>query len=120
MGWQTDDGKHEGWVANVLADGRASASSTGGGVIVHDLLDSDEAAGYEVRRYDDSDYLDVIVPWDQVATWRITCTCGWTGSQRPALADRKYGFRDCPDTLARSARISTTRSSTSTSKARFA
>jgi hypothetical protein len=85
---------HEGWVANVLADGRVAAATTGGGVIVHELTGDDIVAGREVRRYEGSDYLDVIVPWDQVVTWRLTCQCGWAGSERPAqvapvLPDRR-------------------------------
>ena len=85
MGWIRDGAyDHEGWVANVLADGRVAGGSTAGGVIVHELTGDDIVAGREVRRYQGSDYLDVIVPWDQVATWRLTCQCGWTGSERPA------------------------------------
>lgn len=99
MGWMSDKHEHEGWVANVLADGRVSASSTGGGVIVHDLTDDDRRAGYEVRRWDGSDYIDVVVPWEQVVTWRVTCTCGWTGSERTAVTDARYGTRDCPEVL---------------------
>ena len=99
MGWIRDGAyDHEGWVANVLADGRVSASQTSGGVIVHELTTDDVVAGHEVRRYDGSERLDVVVPWDQVATWRVTCECGWTGEQRPALADVKHdGSRDCPE-----------------------
>ncbi len=97
MGWSTDAGGHEGWVANVLADGRISASSTGTGAIVHDVqTDADIAAGYEVRRYPPSTSIDVIVPWSQVATWRVVCTCGWAGAELPACAD-KNGWRDCPE-----------------------
>ena len=100
MGWIRDGAYgHEGWVANVLADGRVSGSQTSGGVIVHELTADDIAAEREVRRYPNSDHLDVVVPWDQVATWRITCQCGWTGSERPAVPETKYGTRDCPEDL---------------------
>lgn len=98
MGWIRDGAyDHEGWVANVLADGRAAGSMTGGGVIVHELTADDVAAEREVRRYEGSDYVDVVIPWDQVVTWRVICQCGWTGEQLPAYDDPKYGTRDCPE-----------------------
>ncbi len=97
MSWTLEGAEgHEGWVANVLADGRVSGSSTGGGVIVHELTADDVAAGRVVRRYPGSDYVGVVVPWDQVATWRVTCECGWTGEQLPAYTDGKHHTRDCP------------------------
>ena len=101
MGWIRDGAyDHEGWVANVLADGRVSASQTSGGVIVHELTGDDVVTGREVRRYPSTDHLDVVIPWDQVATWRVTCQCGWTGSERPVLADATHGgARDCPESL---------------------
>lgn len=98
MGWLRDGAyEHEGWVANVLEDGRVAGGTTAGGVIVHQLTDEDVAAGREVRRYAGSDYLDVIVSWDQVVTWRLTCQCGWTGSERPAQTTPDSpidGYRD--------------------------
>ncbi len=99
MGWIRDGVyDHEGWVANVLADGRVSGSTTGAGVIVHELTAEDVAAEREVRRYPGSDYLDVVIPWDEVVRWRVTCECGWSGEERAALADAKHGgSRDCPD-----------------------
>ncbi|MDP9093100.1 MAG: hypothetical protein M3N95_09220 [Actinomycetota bacterium] len=99
MGWIRDGAyDHEGWVANVLADGRVAGSSTGGGVIVHELA-GDDVVGREVRRYPNTEHVDIVVPWDQVAMWRVTCQCGWTGSERPAVTDTKYGTRDCPESL---------------------
>ncbi len=98
MGWIRDGAyDHEGWVANVLIDGRVVSGSTGGGVIVHELTADDIAAERKVRRYPGSDYIDVVIPWDQVVTWRLTCECGWTGEQLPAYDDPKYGTRDCPE-----------------------
>ncbi len=98
MGWIRDGAyAHEGWVANVLADGRVASGSTAGGVIVHELTGDDVAAEREVRRYPGSDYLDVVIPWDQVLTWRLTCECGWTGRERPAqvASDSPIdGYRD--------------------------
>ncbi len=100
MGWIRDGAyDHEGWVANVLADGRVASSSTGGGVIVHELTGDDVVAEREVRRYPNSDYIDVVIPWDQVVTWRVTCQCGWTGAERPAVTDAKYNSRDCPEEI---------------------
>lgn len=106
MGWIRDGAHdHEGWVANVLADGRVSGSSSGGGVIVHELLADDLAAEREVRRYPNPDHpgsthVEVVVPWDQVATWRLSCQCGWTGLEQPAATETQYGTRDCPEEIA--------------------
>lgn len=99
MGWSRDGAyEHEGWVANVLADGRLSGSSTAGGVIVHELTADDVAAEREVRRYEGSAHLEVVVPWDQVAFWRVTCACGWTGVEVPASGPAG-GSRDCPEQI---------------------
>lgn len=100
MGWIRDGTYgHKGWVANVLADGRVSSSTTGHGVIVGELTAEDVANDREVRRYPDTGYVEVIIPWDQVVTWRVTCECGWTGSERPATTKTGYSTRDCPDEL---------------------
>jgi len=91
---------HEGFVAFVLADGRLTSSSTSGGVIVHDLTAADIAADRCVNRYDNSDYIDVIVPWSEVAAWQVTCSCGWTGAQRAAYATPGWtNERDCPEAV---------------------
>lgn len=101
MGWIRDGAyDHEGWVANVLADGRVTSSGTGGGVIVHELTADDITAEREVRRYPNTSHVDVVVPWDQVATWRVTCECGWTGEQLPAYDAPTYRTRDCPENVA--------------------
>lgn len=98
MAWVIDGaGDHEGWVAKVLDDGRVAGATTGGGVIVHDLTAEDIAAGYQVRRYPGSDHVDVVVPWERVATWRGMCECGWTGPERPAVTEPEYDTRDCPE-----------------------
>jgi hypothetical protein len=71
-------------------------------VIVSETTAADEAAGWVRRkRYfaDGPEHVDAVVPWDQVATWRITCECGWTGPERPAVTDPEYGMRDCPTEL---------------------
>lgn len=74
---------HEGWVANVLADGRATSATDGHGVLI---LAPDGNHEH--------------VPWDQVVAWRVMCECGWTGPSVPAFTDPEYGYRDCPDELA--------------------
>lgn len=100
MGWIVDGAdEHEGWVANVLEDGRVASASTGGGVIIAPVTPLDEACGYEIRRYPGSELVEVVVPWDQVALWRVSCQCGWTGRERAAVADAKYSSRACPEDL---------------------
>lgn len=85
MGWIRDGADdHEGCVQNVLADGRVSAATAGGGVIVHELTGDDIVAGREICRREGSNDVDVILPWDQVVAWRPACQCGWTGSERSA------------------------------------
>jgi len=67
------------------------------GLVAVDLASDLFAAEREVRRYPGSDYLDVVIPWDQVLTWRLTCECGWTGRERPAqvASDSPIdGYRD--------------------------
>lgn len=83
MSWMSEAPPHEGWVANIVADGRVSASSNALGVFVT------TAGGDEEH-----------LPWDQVVVWRMTCECGWTGPSVPAFTDPEYGFRDCPDEIA--------------------
>lgn len=103
MGWIIEEEglyhEHEGWVALVLADGRVSASTTRGGVLVDALTDADIAAGREVERFPGTDHVNVLVPWQEVALWRVTCQCGWTGTELPATTDPKYGTRDCPEEI---------------------
>lgn len=101
MGWLSEDADdHEGGVVNVLLDGRVADGGVSEGVVVDGVTAADVAAGREVRRYPGSDEVDVIVAWDQVATWRVRCVCGWTGGELPAVTDTEYGTRDCPDELA--------------------
>lgn len=81
MGWIRDGAyDHEGWVANVLDDGRMTGTTTSGGVVARDVTEADRAAGYVVERYGQE---EAVVPWERVALWRVTCECGWTGSDRP-------------------------------------
>lgn len=100
MGWIRGSAhEHEGWVANVLADGRVSAGTTAGGVIVREETAEDVAAEREVRRFPGSTDVEVVVPWDQVATWRGACVCGWTGPEMPAHDTPRWGTRDCPEDI---------------------
>lgn len=85
MGWQSEVPSHEGWIANVLADGRMSSASYSGGVIIFGALAAD---GREER-----------LPWDEVVAWRVMCECGWTGPSRPAFADAESGHRDCAEDI---------------------
>lgn len=85
----------------MLADGRVAVGSVSGGAIVADPSAADAAAGWEPRRYPGSDdAVEVVVPWDQVTTWRVGCVCGWSGGEQPAVTDPLDGSRDCPDDLA--------------------
>lgn len=86
-------------MANFLADGRVATGSTGGGVIVREVTEGDRVAGYRIRVHPTGS-ADVLVPWEQVVTWRVCCDCGWTGSERAAFADAQHGWRDCPDAVA--------------------
>jgi hypothetical protein len=96
MGWTAEGApEHEGWIASVLADGRIAAGSCAGGVLVGELIAEDLASEREVHRYPGGD-VDVVVPWEQVTTWRLCCGCGWTGSERPAQnAPDEPGYRGC-------------------------
>lgn len=95
MGWLIDgvDG-HEGYVTNVLRDGRTSGSTTGGGVVMWDVTSADEAQGW-VRRLSNGG-VEVVVPWGEVTAWRVICECGWEGSSRP-VTDGADGPRYCPE-----------------------
>lgn len=95
MGWYVDGaGDYEGFVGLVLADGRRTGSTTGGGVVMTAVTAADVAAEYPVRTFPGTDYVEVVVPWEQVVRWVVTCSCGWTGSERPAVPD-EHGNRDC-------------------------
>jgi hypothetical protein len=72
VGWDLGDGVHEGWAAQVVPDGRLSASSSGEGVLVQGVTGRyrrDEL----MRDYE-------IVPDAEVIGWRGACTCGWQGA----------------------------------------
>ena len=64
MGWQDDQGQHEGWPAAVWADGRLSAGSCAAGALVTGP-DLDGVAGVADGR--------------EAIGWRGACGCGWRG-----------------------------------------
>ena len=67
---------------------------------MHKLTDADIAAGREVRRFNgDNERVQVVIPWDEVTTWRAACTCCWTGPELPATAAKKYRTQDCPEEI---------------------
>lgn len=84
MGWQSEVAPHDGWVANVLADGRTASTTDAHGVIIW---------GPTIGSGEEH------VPWDQVVAWRVMCECGWTGPSVPAYTDAEYGFRSCPEEI---------------------
>jgi hypothetical protein len=68
MGWQTDDGKHEGWDAAEFPDGRFAVGSENGGAMVRSIgpgLDADAGRG--------------VLDGRTAIGWRGLCTCGWRG-----------------------------------------
>lgn len=100
MGWIVEAAPdHEGWVANVLDDGRATGATTGGGVIPRAVTSADREAGYEIRRFASTGQEEVVVPWERVTTWQVRCECGWTGRTQPAYITHESGSRDCPEDL---------------------
>jgi hypothetical protein len=72
MGWQTDDGQHEGWTTAVFAGGKVSVGSTAGGALVRPV----DADGHIV--YDDGPAEEIIDGREAIG-WRGMCGCGWAG-----------------------------------------
>lgn len=83
-------------MCNALADGRVAAGSVSAGVTVDGMIAADVTAGREIRRYPSSDEVEVIVGWDQFASWRVACVCGWSGGEMPAVDQVEYATRECP------------------------
>lgn len=77
----TDDGRHEGWVALLFADGERASGTSGRGVIV---WPDDDIKREEIR------------PFADVIAWQPQCECGWRGvrrllaDERDENIDRKY------------------------------
>lgn len=82
MSWTNEDGRHEGYAAHILRDGREAACCT-------------SAAGMHLdhsAEWDPDLYAWVggeVVPWTQLLGWEARCSCGWVGPmwRRPAGAD---------------------------------
>ncbi|MDT7787221.1 MAG: hypothetical protein QOF58_5640 [Pseudonocardiales bacterium] len=74
MSWINQDGKHEGWVARVLDDGREATGSTGRS------CDGGGVEYFEIVPVADDPQRDDLVPSDRVHWWATRCTCGWQGS----------------------------------------
>jgi hypothetical protein len=72
MGYQSDDGRHEGWAAADFGDGRFSVGSAGGGAMVRrfapgplwDQHEGDATVGVDGRG---------------ALGWLGLCECGWRG-----------------------------------------
>jgi hypothetical protein len=74
MGWQTDDGKHEGWDAAEFPDGRFSVGSADGGAMVRFIgpdLDADKVLANDLGRG--------VLDGRTAIGWRGLCECGWRG-----------------------------------------
>lgn len=94
MGWIEQGAyDHEGWVGLVLADGRISLGTTAGGAVVHfrseDNTAEKVAAGWVIEGDPSKPggYVRTIAPWSEVVAWRVVCTCGWDGTQRPVTSE---------------------------------
>lgn len=74
MGWMVDgdDGVHEGWVAMLDPKGRGASGWSGAGLI---FPRRDWSYG------DPDDAMSEVVPWSEVAGWRVQCECGWRGTE---------------------------------------
>src|SRR5881392_2728908 len=63
MSRETEDGKHEGWIASICTDGAEATASNGTGVFVGPYIDHKQ----EHRPFSDDTH------------WQMRCSCGWTG-----------------------------------------
>ncbi len=71
MGWELNDGSHEGWTACVAPDGRLSGASSVEGLRVPGVT------GTYPRDPVVPDH--EVVPHAEIIGWRGACSCGWTG-----------------------------------------
>ncbi|MBB4920988.1 hypothetical protein [Streptosporangium saharense] len=72
MGWQSDDGSHEGWDAPVFPGDRYGLGSGGGGALVRRYAPGPGP----LREVGD---LEEGVDGHAVTGWRGLCSCGWRG-----------------------------------------
>lgn len=75
MGWVTEAGGevHEGYVAWLASDGRATGGSRLDGVV---FMNPRWAYGVD----ESVEPFDFTVPWAEVTGWRVQCECGWRGT----------------------------------------
>lgn len=71
MGWQTDDGQHEGWDAAEFPGGRFSIGSGGGGALVRHFAPGPMLGEHEGE--------PEVIDGRQAIGWRGMCECGWRG-----------------------------------------
>lgn len=80
-GWISTDNEHKGWAARVAPDGRLSASSTAGGMLVKGVTGhyppDKTLPGFEV------------IPNRQIIGWRGQCECGWQGEMWERVTSRE-------------------------------
>jgi hypothetical protein len=72
VGYQSDDGLHEGWAAADFGDGRFSVGSAGGGAMVRRFVPGPLSGQHEGEP-------DVGVDGRTAVGWRGLCECGWRG-----------------------------------------
>lgn len=75
MGWMVEAGgeAHEGYVAWLAPDGRATGGSRLDGVV---FMNPRWAYGAD----ESVEPFDLTVPWAEVTGWRVQCECGWRGT----------------------------------------
>lgn len=77
MGWQSEDGKHEGWEAAQFPGDRLSFGATGGRTGGAMVVRYDLATGRRVEEYDPLN--PIVVDGRDAVGWRGICECGWVG-----------------------------------------
>jgi hypothetical protein len=73
MGYQSDDGRHEGWAAADFGDGRFSVGAAGGGAMVRRFVPGPLRGQHEGEPSAGVDGRTAI-------GWRGLCECGWRGA----------------------------------------
>jgi hypothetical protein len=76
MGWSTEDGRHEGWAAAEMPDGRLSVGSASGRDGVGALV---RRVGPGIGAWDDAKAERGVVDGRAAIGWRGLCECGWRG-----------------------------------------
>lgn len=79
MSWQSDDGRHEGYAAHVVRDGREAVSTTSAGL----HLDHES-------RWTGSEWTGgEVLPWSELLGWEARCVCGWVGPMYRRTGDQQ-------------------------------